>query len=134
MVSVFFRCVIAMYDKWNLTVSQEDRQKLDKGRHDTWLRIMTHLSSMSGEDAEAFYGGYAAQFQWRLLQDKETGMITIVPHVADSMGTLNVMCEVAEFVYQVRREQGTAPRTQDMKDIQYYADQQEVWHRTYSLF
>ena len=78
---------------------------------------------------EEYYGGYAAQIMWRPMQDKQTGLVTIVPHVSDAMGVLQSMCQIAELVYEAEREYGTMPRTQDMKELQYVADSMEMWDR-----
>ena len=45
------------------------------------------------------------------------------------MGTLNTICQIAEFVYGAQREFGTMPRTQDVNELQHMADHQDVWDR-----
>ena len=130
MVRAFFKCVMAKYDNWVRSATPEEQDKYDRTRHETWVRVMSVLSRTPTDDEEAYFGGYAAQFTWRTLADKETGIITILPHLADSMSTVNSMCEVAEFVYDIKREQGAVPRTRDMKELQHIADIQGVWGRT----
>ena len=63
------------------------------------------------------------------MRDKETGLITIIPHISDTMGVMNTMCQIAMLVYDAEREYGTMPRTQDMKELQYIADSQDLWDR-----
>ena len=130
MVRAFFKCVMAKYDEWVKNTTQEEQNKHDTSRHEAWVRVMNILNRTPRDDEVAYYSGYAARFEWRPLKDKESGIITILPHLADSMSTMNSLCEVAEFTYGVKREQGTVPRTRDMKELQHMADSQDVWGRT----
>ena len=86
MLHTFFRLVLEKYDAWQewYKKASEDERKQVKGMgaeqyaQEQWARTGNTLNPPP-ETAEALFGGYAAQFMWRTLRDKEHGLITLVP-------------------------------------------------------
>ena len=136
LLKVFVTLVVKAHDEWQewyKNAGAEDKQKVkglgsEEYARTSLARILTTIRPPEGAE-EAYYGGLAAQFTWKILMGGESGLIAIVPHTSDQEGVMHAFWQVTQVVCQGEKEEGKMPRTQDMRELQHMADHQGMWER-----